>query len=396
MIYLDHQATTPVDARVLDAMLPWYRDRVGNPHSATHSAGRAAHDAVEFARGQVAALINAEPDEIVFTAGATEATNIALRGLLAGTKAHAVTSAIEHSCVRDTLGDLGERGVDVTEVAVDRDGLVDSAAIEAAMTRRTRLVSVMAANNEVGTVQPIRDIVAACEEAGTVFHTDAAQAAGKIQLDVKSLPIGLMSLSGHKVYGPQGIGALYCRRDLFGRLRPMTTGGGQERGLRSGTLPVALCVGMGVACWIARDEMNEEAQRLIDLRSMFLERLCAAVDGVHLNGSTEHRVPGNLNLLIDGVDAEALLSRLRDDVAMSTGSACSSSAIEPSHVLLAMGLSAEQAQSSIRVGLGRGTTAAEIAEAVDRTVTEIEAVRSAGGAKVRGAVPSRMKRAAGR
>lgn len=380
MIYLDHQATTPVDPRVLDAMLPWYRDRVGNPHSITHSAGRTAHDAVEAAREQVARLINAEADEIVFTSGATEATNLALRGLLAGAKAHAVTTAIEHSCVRDTLAFLGERGLDITEAAVDADGLVDPDAIDLAVNRRTRLVSVMAVNNEVGTIQPLREIAAVCEKAGTVLHTDAAQAAGKIPLDVRDVPIGLMSISGHKLYAPQGIGALYCRRDLFGRLQPVTTGGGQERGVRPGTLPTALCVGMGVACAIARAEMDTEARRLTELRSMMLETLCAAVDGVHLNGSADQRVPGNLNLLIEDVDAEALLTRLRDDVAMSTGSACSSSAIEPSHVLLAMGLSVEEAESSIRVGLGRGTTAAEIVRAVKRIAEEVSTVRAAGAA----------------
>lgn len=396
MIYLDHQATTPLDERVLDAMLPWYRDRVGNPHSATHSAGQAAHDAVEAAREQVAALIGAEPDEIVFTSGATEATNLALRGLLAGAKVHAVTTTIEHSCVRDTFADLLGRGLAVTEVAADADGLVDPVAVGAALTRRTRLVSVMAVNNEVGTVQPLREIAGVCEEAGVVFHTDAAQAVGKIPIDVGNVPIGLMSISGHKLYGPQGIGALYCRRNVFGRLKPVMTGGGQERGLRPGTLPAALCVGMGVACLIARAEMETEARRLTELRAMFLDRLCEAVEGVHLNGSAEQRIPGNLNLLIDNVDAEALLSRLRDDVAMSTGSACSSSAIEPSHVLLAMGLSAEQAQSSIRVGLGRSTTAEQIAEAVRRLAKEIGAVRSAGAVgAARGRQP-RMKRAAGR
>lgn len=374
-------------------MLPWFRARAANPHSATHSFGWAAHDAVELAREQVARLINAEADEIVFTSGATEATNIALRGLLGGLKAHAVTSAIEHSCVRETLADLGRRGLDVTEVAVDREGLVEPAGIEGALTRKTRLVSVMAVNNEVGTVQPIREIAVACEDAGTVFHTDAAQAAGKIPLDVKNVPIGLMSISGHKLYGPQGIGALYCRRDLFGRLRPVMTGGGQERGLRPGTLPAALCVGMGLACQIARAEMDAEGQRLTGLREMFVDRLCAQVDGVHLNGSADLRAPGNLNLLIDDVDAEALLSRL-PDIAMSTGSACSSSAIEPSHVLLAMGFSAEQAHSSVRVGLGRGTTAAEIVEAVGRLAKEIGLVRSSGASAA--AAPSRIRKAAGR
>ena len=374
---MDHQATTPVDQRVLEAMLPWFRTRVGNPHSVTHAYGRAAHDAVERAREQVAALINADREEVVFTSGATEATNLAIRGLLCSGKAHAVTSSIEHSCVRETLADLGRHGVTVTEVRVDREGLVDPTGVQAALTKRTQLVSIMAVNNEVGTVQPLYEIACLCADAGVVLHSDAAQAVGKIPLDVKKLPIDMMSISGHKIYGPQGIGALYCTRDLFGRLRPVMTGGGQEGGLRPGTLPTALCVGLGMACEIARSEMDAEARRLTDMRSMFIHRISAEVDGIRINGSIESRVPGNLNLLIEGVDAEALLSRL-PEIAMSTGSACSSSAIEPSHVLLAMGLTSEQAHSSVRIGLGRGTTQKELDEVIIRLRKEIRAVRTAG------------------
>lgn len=250
--------------------MPWLKERVGNPHSVTHQFGRAAHDAVEKARAQVATLINADPNEIVFTSGATEATNIALRGILAGRKAHVLTSTIEHSCVRETLAHLARGGASVSEVEVDADGLVDAESLIAGLTRRTALVTVMAANNEVGTVQPIDEIGSACREAGVVFHTDAAQAAGKIAIDVRRSNIDLLSISGHKIYGPQGIGALYCRGDIVTKITPMTTGGGQERGLRAGTVPTALCVGLGEACAIAHDEMSQDAGRCLRLRTLFL------------------------------------------------------------------------------------------------------------------------------
>jgi cysteine desulfurase len=393
LIYLDHQATTPVDPRVLEAMLPWFQAKVGNPHSTTHAYGRAAHAAVEQARGQVARLINAEPDEVVFTSGATEATNIALRGFLRTAKAHAVTTAIEHSCVRETFADLQRRGLKLSIVGVSREGLVDPVQFAGALSGRTRLASVMAANNEVGTIQPLDEIASICRDAGVVLHTDAAQAAGKIALDVRRTRIGLMSMSGHKLYGPQGVGVLYCRRDLAARMQPLMTGGDQEGGLRPGTLPTALCVGMGMACDIARRDMEADAARLDQLRIRFIRRMTSEVDGIGVNGSVEHRLSGNINLLVAGVDAEALLSRL-PDVAMSTGSACSSSAIEPSHVLLAMGLSDEEAESSIRIGLGRGTTEKEVDEACRRLAKEIAAVRAT--APGRAAAPRREGRAVAR
>ncbi len=376
MIYLDFQATSPIDGAVVETMLPWLGSRVGNPHSTTHDFGKAAHDAIERARAQIADLVNADPDEIFFTSGATEATNIALRGLLADAKAHVITSAIEHSCVRETLDDLRRRGNSVTEIPVGTEGVLDADDLARAFTRKTALVTVMTANNEIGTLQPIDEIGALCGDAGVVLHTDAAQSIGKIHMDVRRSNVGLMSISGHKLYGPQGIGALYCRRDLFDRLRPIMTGGGQERGLRPGTVPTALCVGFGTACAIAKDQMEDDARHCIGLRTLLMKRLSFSLEGFQVNGSLDSRLPGNLNLLIEGVDAEALLSRM-PDVAMSTGSACSSASIEPSHVLLAMGLTREQAESSIRIGFGRGTTEQEIEAAVARLAGEVRSLRLA-------------------
>ncbi|MEW6451328.1 MAG: cysteine desulfurase family protein [Pseudomonadota bacterium] len=373
-IYLDHQATTPCDRRVVDAMLPWLTQRPGNPHSATHDAGRAAHRALENARAAVAALIGAQPEDIVFTSGATEATNIALRGLRTGRKSHVLTSAIEHSCVRDTLKDLKAAGTSVSEVPVDADGLLDPDEFAREITAKTAMATVMAANNEMGTLQPIAAIGHLCREAGVVFHTDAAQAAGKIPLDVSEMNIDLMSISGHKMYGPQGVGALYCRADIFPLLKPLATGGGQERGLRPGTVPVALCVGLGEACAIALREMESDRARSLRLRATLLDVLTDRLEQFQVNGSLDQRLPGNLNLWFEGVDAEVLLSRL-PDVAMSMGSACSSASIEPSHVLLAMGLTSEQAESSIRIGFGRGTTDEDVAGAAAQLAEEVTRLR---------------------
>jgi cysteine desulfurase len=357
-------------------MLPWWRARAANAHS-PHAMGHAARDAIEEARAQVAGLIGAEPGEIIFTSGATEASNLALRGSLKRGQ-HAITTAIEHSCVRETLDAVSKAGVAATEVAVSADGLVDADAIEAALRPNTRLVSVMAVNNEVGTIQPLVDIGAVCRSRGITFHSDAAQAVGKIALDVTALRIDLLSISAHKLYGPQGIGALYCRKSLQAALAPVLTGGGQERGLRSGTLPTALCVGFGAACDIAAAEMRGEAVRLTGLRSRFLDRLLASLDGVRVNGSLNDRIPGNLNLAFEGLDAESLLYRL-GDLALSTGSACSSAAIAPSHVLLAMGLDRAAAEASVRVGFGRETGSSEVDMAADRIAEEVKSLRLAAG-----------------
>lgn len=376
MIYLDHQATTACDPRVVEAMIPWLSVRPGNPHSSTHDFGRAAMAAVEKARGQVAELIGAQPDEVVFTSGATESTNIALRGILnGGRKMRAVTSSIEHSCVRDTLSDLRSSGVRVTEVTVDTEGILDSDAFAAVLEGAT-LATVMAANNEIGTLQPIAALGYSCREAGVLFHTDAAQAAGKIALDVVDMNIDLMSISGHKLYGPQGIGALYCNRRLFGRLKPIATGGGQERGLRPGTVPVALCVGLGEACAIASREFAADGANSLRLRKLMLDVLADNIERFQVNGSLQERLPGNLNIWFEGVDAETLLTRL-PEVAMSQGSACASEAIEPSHVLIAMGLDANQAESSVRIGFGRRTTEAEVREAASRIAQEVGSLRLA-------------------
>lgn len=355
-------------------MLPWWRARAANAHS-PHAMGHAARDAIEEARGHVAALIGADAGEIIFTSGATEASNLALRGSVRA-RQHAVTTTIEHSCVRGTFGALSDAGLAVTEVPVSTDGLVDAGAVEAALRPATRLISVMAVNNEVGTIQPLADIGAICRSRGVIFHTDAAQAVGKIPLDVAALHVDQLSISAHKLYGPQGIGALYCRKPLQSALTPVLTGGGQERGLRSGTLPTALCVGFGVACRIAAVEMGGESARLSALRSRFLDRLLASLDGVQVNGSLGERIPGNLNLAFAGIDAESLLYKLAD-IALSTGSACSSAAIAPSHVLLAMGLSREAAESSVRIGFGRETGAADIDWAADRISEEVKSLRLA-------------------
>lgn len=391
-IYLDHQATTPCDRRVVEAMLPWLADRTGNSHSSTHDFGRAAHKAVENARAAVAALVGAEPDEIVFTSGATEATNIALRGALAGSKGHAVTSTIEHSCVRETLEDLRATGTLISEVPVDSDGLMDPDAFANELTSKTVLATVMAANNEVGTLQPVVALGHACREAGILFHTDAAQATGKIPLNVVDMNIDLMSISGHKLYGPQGVGALYCRRGVFRRLRPIMTGGGQERGLRPGTVPVALCVGLGEACAIAGTEMDRDRAHSLRLRTVLLDTIADRLQQFQVNGSLDERLAGNLNIRFEGADAEALLSRL-PDVAMSMGSACSSASIEPSHVLLAIGLTAEQAESSIRIGFGRGTTQDDVRRAGVRIAEEVGRLRLAASSTSVGRRRAATKRA---
>lgn len=373
IVYLDHQATTPIDPRVLEAVEPWLQDYCANPHS-QHRLGQAARDAVEEARAQVADLIGAQSNEITFTSGATEAANIVLRSFGVNRHSRIVTSAIEHSCVRETLAELKNKGVNILEVGVDPDGIVSLSDVEVAVTTSTTLVCVMAVNNETGVIQPFREIGALCQEVGTPFFSDGAQAVGKIGMDVEEDLIDMMCLSSHKVYGPPGIGALYCRSTFFQKLKPLMTGGGQERGLRPGTLPTALCVGFGAACAIAKDEMKDEDLKILNLRNRFVSMLSALVDGFTVNGSLEHRISGNLNLTIQGVDAELLVTRLHD-IAISTGSACTSAAIEPSHVLIAMGLDRESADSSIRIGFGRNTNAASIELAVARIAQEIAWIR---------------------
>lgn len=378
-IYLDYQATTPLDPRVLAAMLPHLGTLVGNPHSSRHAHGIAAMEAVRRARAQVAELVGAQPDEIIFTSGATEANNLAMKGVLTFDKARRrlVTVATEHHAVLDVGHGLCRRGVDLEVVGVDEQGIVDLRGLEGAVDARTELVSVMAANNEIGVVQPIRDLAAIAHAAGALFHTDAAQAVGKVPLDVRSDGIDLMSISGHKIYGPMGIGALYASRAAARRLKPIIEGGGQELGYRSGTLPVALCVGLGEACYLARMEMAHEGEKLKELRAAFLGAMQARGVAFQINGSMERRIPGNLNVSFAGVDAEALMMRLRGKVSVASGSACTSDSLEPSHVVLALGHGQERAEEAIRIGFGRTTTLAEVliaAEEITHAVARLSRV----------------------
>jgi len=372
-IYLDNQSTTPVDPRVLEAMLPYFSEHYGNPHSTSHAYGRIAAEAIENARGEVAALIHADPREIVFTSGATEANNLAIKGAAHFARAHPqngqlrdhiVALQTEHKCVVESCGELEREGFSVTYLPVEADGLLSLAVLEGALSERTLLVSVMAAHNEIGVIQPLAEIGALCRSRGAVFHTDAAQAFGKIQLDVEAMKIDLLSISGHKIYGPKGVGALYIRRRPRVRLSPLIDGGGQERGLRSGTLPTPLCVGLGRAATIAGAEMAEEAQRLCRLRDGLLRNLSRRVAGLRVNGDLERRLPGSLNLSFPEIPALTLIEAV-PSIAISTGSACTSASVEPSYVLRALGLSDALANASIRIGLGRFTTTAETDFAAD-------------------------------
>jgi cysteine desulfurase len=377
VIYLDHHATTPVDPRVVEAMLPYFGERFGNPASRNHRFGWEAGEAVERARRQVAALVGASAKDIVFTSGATEANNLALKGVAEAGRVrgnHVVTVATEHRSVLDPLRRLERQGFEVTVVPVGADGLVAVEQVSAALTERTTLVSVMAANNEIGVLQPIAELAAAAHRVGALFHTDAVQAVGKVPFDVEKLDVDLASLTAHKLYGPKGVGALYVRRRPR-RVEPTPAldGGGQERGLRSGTLNVPGIVGFGAAAEIAHAEMTGEAERLRGLRDRLLARLRERVDAFRVNGSLDSRLPGNLNVSFEGVDGRALLVGL-DEVAVSSGAACT--AAEPSHVLVALGLSRDLALASLRFGLGRPTTADEVDYAASKVADVVTRLRS--------------------
>ncbi len=367
-IYLDHQATTPCDPAVLSAMLPLFAEEYGNPHSDEHAMGRTAHDAVEAARAAVAALIGADPREVVFTSGATEANNIAIKGAArharatGGTRRRIVTVATEHKCVLESVRDTAEDGFEPVVLPVAPDGRLDPERLRAALQVPTLLVSVMAANNETGVLQDLPALAAIAHENGALVHSDLAQAAGKIPVDVAAWSLDLASLSAHKLCGPKGVGALWVRRRPRVRVAPLFSGGGQERGLRSGTLPVPLIAGFGVACRLAREGMAAESERLAKLRSAMLERLQAAIPGLSVNGSMRHRLAGNLHLTFPGASAAALLAAC-PELCLSTGSACTSAAVTPSAVLVAMGLDADAASRSLRVGLGRTTSAADVEDA---------------------------------
>jgi cysteine desulfurase len=375
-IYLDYQATTPTDPRVVEAMLPFFNRRFGNPHSRQHAFGWDAEDAVEAARRRIAALIGADARDITFTSGATESNNLAIKGVarLDSARNEIVTCATEHKCVLEACRRLESEGLRATYLPVGGNGLIDLGALAAAMNEKTALVSIMAANNEIGVIQPIAEIGRLCRERGVLFHTDAAQAAGKIVLDVEAMAVDLMSLSSHKLYGPMGIGALYVRRAADMHVQPLFDGGGQERGLRSGTLPLPLCVGFGAACAIAGAEMQAENVRLRGLRDALLEALRRRVPDIRLNGDAEARLAGNLNVSFPGIDAEDLMMAVKD-VAVSSGSACSSASIEPSYVLRALGLTDELARASLRISLGRFTTAEEVERAAARLAEEVLRLR---------------------
>ena len=379
-IYLDHHATTPVDPAVLEAMIPFFAERFGNPSSRSHAYGQEAHAAVEGARAQLASLVGASPDEIVFTSGATESDNLALRGTAraqAERGRHVVTSAIEHSAILEPCRTLEREGFEVTRVPVGPGGVVDPGDVAAALRADTVLVSLMAANNELGTLQPVAEVGALCRERGIVFHSDAVQAVGRIPVDVGAWALDLMSLSAHKMYGPKGTGALYVRRGRRPRLRlqPQAEGGGQERGLRSGTLNVPGIVGFGAAALLAgRALLGGEGARLLALRDRLLRGLQRRLDGVHVNGSMETRLPGNLHVSIERVEAETLVLALGDRIALSAGAACSEAGGKGSHVLRAVGLPDERVYGALRFGLGRYNTEAEIDAAVEAVA---EAVREA-------------------
>ena len=378
--YLDHHATTPLDDRVLEAMAPYLGAEFGNAASATHAYGWRAEAAVDLARESIAEQLGADPSEIVFTSGATESNNLAILGLAdaASGSGHVVTVATEHPSVLDPCRALARRGWDVTELTVDAEGRIASDEIDAALRDDTRLVSVMAANNEIGVLAPIDAIAEHCHARGIVFHTDAAQAAGKIALDCAAQGLDLLSVSGHKLYGPKGVGVLRVRRRGMPRVRlePRQFGGGHEGGLRSGTLPVALVVGLGKALEIAAAEREAETIRLAGLRDAMWKELDARLaGGVRWNGARAPRLPGNLNVSFEGIDGDRLLADL-GGLAVSSGSACSSATPEPSHVLLALGLGPALAKASLRVGLGRGNTQDDVTLAVDRIVAAVEGQRT--------------------
>ncbi|MFO0891157.1 MAG: IscS subfamily cysteine desulfurase [Isosphaeraceae bacterium] len=362
-VYLDNHATTRTDSTVLDLMLPYFTEVYGNAASISHRYGWEAGEAVDRAREQVAAAIGAEAKDIIFTSGATEANNLAIKGAAAASRRkgnHLVTAAAEHKSVLDPMKRLQREGFEVTVVPCDEAGRVSADAVAGALTDRTVLVSVMAANNEVGSLNPIREIGALCRERGILFHTDATQAVGKVPLDVLEDEIDLLSFSGHKIYGPKGIGALYVRRrDPQVRLSPLIDGGGHERGLRSGTLPVPQIVGLGAAAELAVRERPDESARLLALRERLHRGIEDRIPAIRLNGHPVERLPGNLNLSFGFVDGEALMMAMRD-IAVSSGAACTSANPEPSHVLLAMGLDEDMARASLRFGLGRFTTAEEV------------------------------------
>lgn len=380
-IYLDYHATTPVDPRVLEVMLPYFTETFGNPASSSHAWGWRAQEAVEEARRQVAALIGASAREVIFTSGATESNNWAIKGVAAhapGSRRHLVCSAIEHKSVLEVCRSLETAGWSLTVVPVQRDGRVDLDALAGVVTEQTALVSIMSANNEVGVLQPMADIVAIAHAKGALVHTDAAQAVGKIPVDVAAVPVDLLSLTAHKMYGPKGCGALFIRRRTG--LGPLIIGGGQERGFRSGTLNVPGIVGLGHACHLDRQHLAEESARLARLRDRLLEGLQTQAGGVRVNGSYEHRLPHNLHIAFEGVDGESLVIGI-SDIAVSAGSACNSASAEPSHVLRALYGSDPVPGATVRFGLGRFTTDDDIDYAIGKFAAVVRRLRETAPAR---------------
>lgn len=376
-IYLDYQATTPCDSRVIEVMVEDMKNNIGNPHSRTHFYGWKAEEAVEIARRQVASLIKANEKEIIFTSGATESNNIAIKGVARYCKDlgknHIITVKTEHKCVVNSARDLESEGFEVTFLDVLQDGLIDLEKLEKAITERTAIISVMVVNNEIGVIQPIKEIGAICRKKGVFFHTDAAQAFGKIPLDVNEMNIDLMSISGHKIYGPRGIGALFVRRKPRVRLKPIFSGGGQERGLRSGTVPSTLAVGLGKAAEIAQNEMQKDYAHIKKLSDKF-KAAVEKLTHVYLNGHAEKRWVGNLNFSFAGIEGESMIMAIKD-LAVSSGSACTSSSLEPSYVLHSLGVEDELAHTSIRFGIGRFTSEEEIDYAISLLEEKVNKLR---------------------
>ena len=366
-----------MDPRVLDAMLPYELTQFGNPHSRTHAYGWESEAAVEKARSQVAAIINAEPKEIIFTSGATESNNIAVKGVARfykDHKKHVITTQTEHKCVLDSCRFLENEGFTVTYLPVKENGIVDLEVLERSITPNTSLVSIMTVNNEIGVRQPVEDIGRICRAKGAFFHTDAAQAVGKINVDVKAMNIDLMSISGHKIYGPKGVGALYVRRRPRVRIEAIQSGGGQERGIRSGTVPTPLVVGLGAACDVALKEMPYDQERIKRMSARLVKTLTEGLPNVVRNGDPEQSYPGCINLSFSCVEGESLLAALKD-VALSSGSACTSASLEPSYVLRAIGSDEDLAHSSIRFGIGRFTTEEELDYTIERTIKHVTRLR---------------------
>jgi len=376
-LYLDYQSTTPVDKRVMEAMIPFFTEKFGNPHSRSHSFGWEAEEAVQDARGKIASLINADAKDIVFTSGATESNNLAIKGCAAfyqKNKNHIITLTTEHKCVLDSFRHLKQQGFEVTYLPVKPNGLIDLDQLSSAITDKTLLVSVMAVNNEIGVIQPLKDIGKICREKGVFFHSDIAQGYGKIPIDVEECNIDLASISGHKIYAPKGIGALYFRRKPRVRLLPIISGGGQERGVRSGTVSTPLAVALGAASQIAALEMESEFARVKQLADLFMKKIFDNISEVYLNGDPDKRYPGNINLSFSYVEGESMILAIKD-LAVSSGSACTSASLEPSYVLKAWGLEDELAHTSIRFGIGRFTTEAEIRYAADLVISKVNHLR---------------------